>query len=159
MNIFVLDKNPEVAATYHIDKHVTKMLVEYAQLMSTAHHVMDGEIAALKDIYKISNINHPCNLWVRESKQNYEWLWSLASALADEYHVRYGDKVHKSELVIDRLRFPPVNMASWGLTPFAQAMPDEYRREDAVEAYRLYYLGDKRSFATWKTNPPAWWID
>ena len=42
MNIFYLDKNPKASAEMHVDKHVSKMLVEYAQLMSTSHRVCDG---------------------------------------------------------------------------------------------------------------------
>ena len=42
MNIFYLDSNPKKCAEMHHDKHCSKMLVEYAQLMSTAHRVLDG---------------------------------------------------------------------------------------------------------------------
>lgn len=44
MNIFVLDLSPTIAATFHCDKHVVKMIVEYAQLLSTAHRVLDGTV-------------------------------------------------------------------------------------------------------------------
>ena len=43
MNIFELDENPLVCASMHCDKHVVKMPIEYAQLLSTAHRVLDGE--------------------------------------------------------------------------------------------------------------------
>ena len=42
MNIFYLDKDPKVCAKMHVDKHCVKMIVEYAQLLSTAHRVLDG---------------------------------------------------------------------------------------------------------------------
>ena len=42
MNIFYLDKDAKTSAEMHLDKHCSKMLVEYAQLMSTAHRVLDG---------------------------------------------------------------------------------------------------------------------
>ena len=42
MNIFYLHKDPKVCAEQHLDKHVVKMLIEYAQLMSTAHRMLDG---------------------------------------------------------------------------------------------------------------------
>lgn len=154
MNIFVLDMEPRVAASYHVDKHVPKMIVESAQLLSTAHHILDGEKPA---IYKISNKNHPCNIWLRQSKSNYQWLWNLTVGLVDEYHVRYGDRVHKTETILNLLQEPPVHAPDVGLTPFAQAMPDEFKRSCAVEAYRGYYLGAKRAFASWKTQAPAWW--
>ena len=42
MNIFVLDKNPIRAAQLQCDKHVVKMIVESAQMLSTAHRILDG---------------------------------------------------------------------------------------------------------------------
>lgn len=42
MNIFYLDPNPTKCARYHADKHCVKMVLEYAQLLSTAHRVLDG---------------------------------------------------------------------------------------------------------------------
>ena len=43
MNIFYLNENPELCAQEHNDKHVVKMCIEYAQLLSTAHRVLDGD--------------------------------------------------------------------------------------------------------------------
>jgi hypothetical protein len=46
-----------------------------------------------------------------------------------------------------------------GLTPFAQAMPDQYKHEDAVMAYRQYYLAEKSKIAKWKHgNAPDWFL-
>jgi hypothetical protein len=42
MNLFILDENPEVCATYHTDKHVVKMPTETAQMISFVYH--DKEI-------------------------------------------------------------------------------------------------------------------
>jgi hypothetical protein len=156
MNIFVLDKNPFIAAKFHINKHVPKMIVESAQMLSTAHHILDGEKLG---IYKISNKNHPCSLWVRQSKSNYEWLFDLALGLVEEYKIRYGNKHHKTEDVLINLTSPPDSIESLGLTEFAQAMPDAYKNPCAVTAYRTYYMYDKRSFAAWKTQKPYWWKD
>lgn len=35
MNIFALDKCPKISAKYHCDKHVVKMIIESAQMIST----------------------------------------------------------------------------------------------------------------------------
>ena len=42
MNIFYLHKKPEISAQLHCDKHVVKMIIEYAQMLSTAHRMLDG---------------------------------------------------------------------------------------------------------------------
>lgn len=65
-----------------------------------------------------------------------------------------------SPKVIEWLQQNGVRSSKSGLTPFAQAMPDEYKNaNDPVLAYRNYYLGEKRSFATWKepSKQPDWW--
>ena len=149
MNIFVLDKNPHVAAMYACDKHVVKMILESAQMLCSVQP--EGTAP-----YKRSFYNHPCTKWVRASSANYDWLIEHALALCAEYSRRYG-KVHKSEKVIDWCDANRPELPDVGLTPFAQAMPEDYKNEDAVEAYRTYYRNDKRRFATWKdVDPPTW---
>ena len=149
MNIFVLDKNPHVAAMYACDKHVVKMILESAQMLCSVQP--EGTAP-----YKRSFYNHPCTKWVRASSANYDWLIEHARALCTEYSRRYG-KVHKSEKVIDWCDANRPELPDVGLTPFAQAMPEDYKNEDAVEAYRTYYRNDKRRFATWKdVDPPTW---
>ena len=44
MNIFYLHEDPIQNAKWHVDKHVVKMVTEYAQLLSTAHRILDGEM-------------------------------------------------------------------------------------------------------------------
>ena len=118
MNVFYLDRDPVTAAKMHCDKHVVKMIIEYAQLMSTAHRVLDGEMyygltkngrkikrwklnSNMEDIlYKASHINHPSAIWARQSNNNYNWLYCLFTALCDEYTHRYG-KVHERVLFDD----------------------------------------------------------
>ena len=58
MNIFILDKNPKLAAAMHCDKHVPKMILETAQMLSTAHRVYDTPQA--ENLYKQAHLNHPC---------------------------------------------------------------------------------------------------
>ena len=44
MNIFILHKDPIKAAQDQCDKHVVKMIVESAQMLSTVHRMLDGSI-------------------------------------------------------------------------------------------------------------------
>jgi len=173
MNIFVLDNDAATSARMMCDKHVVKMIIESCQLLSTAHHVLDGEeriidtgkrkfkssICTKKNICKATMINHPCTIWVRETRSNYIWLWRHAYALCKEYTRRYG-KTHKMEsMLLDELYDPPVNIAKGKITKFAQAMPDQYKHENAVVAYRSYYLNEKARFAAWNySEEPEWWV-
>ena len=150
MNIFVLDENPIIAARYACDKHVVKMILESAQMLCSVH----PEGAAP---YKRSFYNHPCTKWVRASTHNYSWLIAHAYALCSEYTNRY-DKVHKTQKVIEWCDENRPELPHIGLTPFAQAMPEQYKNNDIVEAYRAYYIGEKKDFATWKSETPYWFM-
>jgi hypothetical protein len=176
MNIFVLQPNPDAAARDMCDKHVVKMIVESAQMLSTAHRVLDGTpaIRLSKIGRKIKHwvhpdadmdqhlclptmVNHPCTRWAMQSSANYEWLYDHGIGLLKQYTTRY-DKIHSMQsLYMAWLLHPPKNIMTGDLTPFAQAMPDQYRCENAVTAYRNYYIGEKKRFAKWaKTPVPSW---
>jgi hypothetical protein len=157
MNIFILDTNPRIAAKMHCDKHVPKMILETAQMLSTAHHVYDTPQAPF--VYKKAHLNHPCTIWVRESVDNYSWAFELFRELNNEFFRRRGKKHLSWVKLKEHLSHTP-SLPLRGLTPFAQAMPDHYKQEDTVEAYRAYYRGDKASFAKWEwptAQTPSWW--
>lgn len=177
MNIFHLDNDPRKAAEMMCDKHVVKMIVEYAQLLSTAHRVLDGEEYYDKTangrkikrwrhptlenyLYKASHVNHPSNVWVRESRANYFWLYQHYLALCKEYTHRYG-KFHATDTKLSwTLLNIPKNAPDKELTRFAQAMPDYCKNfKDPVEGYRRYYINEKVGFAKWtKRDVPSWFL-
>jgi len=142
MNIFVLDNDPTVAAKLHLDKHVVKMPLETAQMLST---INGGHP------YKATHKKHPCTLWAQQTKGNYHWLVQLGFALCKEYSHRYS-KRHKCKDVIELLKHAPDFIPDGDRTPFAQAMPDECKRENAVEAYKEYYRKHKQHIASWKNR-------
>jgi hypothetical protein len=157
MNIFYLDSNARLAAQYHNDKHVVKMILETAQLLSTAHHILDGD-KAIASIYKSTHKNHPSAVWARQSNSNYNWLYNLFCELCNEYTHRYG-KVHLTDTKLRSvLKQLPVNINSGTFTQPTQAMPDEYKNVDAVTAYRAYYRSSKAHLAAWtKQSTPSWY--
>lgn len=153
MNIFVLDKNVEKCAEYHCDKHVIKMILESAQMMSAVVRLSGYDIG-----YKLTHKNHPCTIWARKSLSNYKWLFKLADGLNAEYRYRYNKEVnHKSYDLIKTLPMPEI--PDIGLTPFAQAMPEQYRNKNAVKAYRDYYINEKSDFLKWTKRKTPKWID
>lgn len=102
MNLFITDPCPMKCAQYLDDKRVVKMVLETAQMLSTAVNEAGG-----KGPYKSTHVNHPCSKWVRENQSNYKWTLLHFSWLCSEYLKRYG-KVHKCEqyeqLFMDNLR-------------------------------------------------------
>jgi hypothetical protein len=152
MNIFILDLDPIQAAQYHNDRHCVKMILETTQLLSAAvPYLEEGMIGP----YKATHLNHPCSIWARTCKGNYNWLWKLGMALSREYTHRYG-RAHKCESYLQALRLS--KSTSRKMTPFAQVMPEQYRNPDVVTAYRAYYLREKRDLAQWTNREtPPWW--
>jgi hypothetical protein len=49
-------------------------------------------------------------------------------------------------------------LPSGSLTPFAQAMPEEYKDADPIIAYRNYYKGAKINIASWKLREAPEWM-
>ena len=87
MNIFILDSDPKLSAQLQCDKHIVKMVLESAQMLSTAHRMLDGKLVmkpsksgkrmvkyydlyeGADDLeaeliyYKAVHHNHPCTVW------------------------------------------------------------------------------------------------
>jgi hypothetical protein len=156
MNIFYIDPNPIRAALQHVDRHICKMPIELAQMLSTAHHTVDGASAPL-GIYKPSYVNHPCSVWIRETTGNYAWAYAHFQALLDEYEWRYG-RIHATSRIAGALRHPPRGIKLTAFTRPAQAMPDQYRDVDSLVAYRTYYRHGKSHLHKWKDRPTPSWL-
>jgi hypothetical protein len=145
------------------------MILETAQLLYTAHWVLVGEpdftCAPLRKSgdrgYKsIKNKKHPSAIWVRESLDHYTWLCKLGAYLCKEYRHRFGaNKKHACQEHIEWLSVNhPIGLISNGWKQPPQAMPDEYKDEDSVTAYRAYYLGPKRALLTYTRREVPYWI-
>lgn len=183
MNIFVLDREPRIAATFHCNKHVVKMILEAGQMLCTAHwsHLLSSKGKSLSDFkrvrdaqawlfentekrlqppWKMSHTRHPCTIWTGETISNYFWHVRLGEALLSEYTRRY-QKHHKSETVLEWLRENrPINIKNDDLTEFPQCVPDECKVPgDAPAAYKKYYIGYKNHFAKWepRATTPKWY--
>ena len=157
MNIFYLDHDPCAIPPMMVDRHITKMILESAQMLSTSHRIIDNVDNEV--LYKATHVNHPSNKWIRESKSNYNWLYNHFCYLGMEYKFRYG-KVHKSiSRLSDVLRFAPKNLEDVGLTKMPCAMPQEYIiSDDPIVNYRNYYNHGKKHIHKWTKRPQPEWI-
>lgn len=140
MNIFCTSDCPIESAKFLDDKRCQKMVLESAQLLSTALRVnaYKGD-----DVYKIAHLNHPSSRWCRATQGNYKWLLEHFKALCDEYTRRTG-KTHASSKLL------PIFEANVGLIPVGERMPfsnnarnltkgvDFTHETDTIKAYQLY---------------------
>ena len=178
-----MSNSPQECAKFHVDRHVTKMVLEYAQLLSTAHRILDGTESVglsktgrkqiryvLSDdrehtLYSATHINHPSAQWVRQSAANYMWLAELLEECCNEYSYRYG-KTHKVEsgglMQMLKNNFPK-NISNQPFTEPTPAMPDECKVPgDSITSYHNYYWMNKQHLASWKgkinrRESPMWW--
>lgn len=182
MNIFVVNTDPEQAAKDLCDKHVVKMIVESAQMLSTAHRVLDGtQVEELSEkgrkmkrwimedenmnevLYQAVHVNHPCTIWARETVENYFWLYDHFYSLCQEYTKRY-EKIHATQtLLIEPLSQEPKNIKMAPRTIFPIAMknfPECVVEDDPVASYRNYYRKAKKNFAVWNhSSAPEWFLE
>lgn len=171
MNIFVLDTNPVKAAEQMCDKHIVKMIIESCQMLSAAIDVncrkdlRPTELSPSQQLglpqYPKAHLKHPCTEWVCKSRGNYNWLLRHLRALNFQYYKRYN-KIHALEgccTVYDGQR-QWLSFDQNKRTTFVQAMPDRYKSNDPVQAYRQYYIYEKFTFAKWKMgNKPEWFYE
>ena len=178
MNIFYLHNDTTKCAELHNDKHVVKMILEYAQLLSTAHRFIDGVpsidrgtrtgrqrtsyiLSDSRDdvLYRATHINHPSAIWVRHSYENYEWLYKLFIAVLNEYTHRYG-RIHATARLVNVLYTPPTHIPKGvGFTEPTPAMPDEYKVSgNSIRSYINYYVGAKKHLASWKKRQTPEWF-
>jgi len=186
MNIFYISKNPVEAAEWMVDRHVVKMILESAQLLSTAHRILDGTEVQLEVqienedgtfktkkkkwwllndareevIYSATHINHPSAVWARSSIENYNWLVDHFFALMAEYTHRYN-KTHKCFGEISyMLQSPPKKLEEYDMTEMPSCMAEEYIVDsDPVINYRNYYKTGKTHLHKWTNREPPRWIN
>jgi hypothetical protein len=167
MNLFILSLIQKQIAEGMMDKHVSKILLEAVQMLCSGKRILDPDDVINERLYKIAHKNHPVTIWCRTSKANFIWTLDLIDELHKEWKFRYGhpeSKIHKSYIIAMYLRenipsddkFPEER-----LTPFALAMPDQYKSDDPVLSYRNYYMSEeKQRIASWnkKRGKPEWYI-
>jgi hypothetical protein len=176
MNIFYVDSDPVIAAQSLVDKHVIKMILETAQLLSTAHRVLDGEeyvgksksgrkakrwsLGDARDytLYSATHINHPSAVWCRQSVENYLWLADHLFALGNEYTHRYGKRHSTIEKLGYQLQSPPYKLKEWDMTKMPSCMDHQYIvSDDPIVNYRNYYQHGKTHLHRWtKREAPVW---
>lgn len=184
MNLFFLALSVSTCAEMYCNKHVSKMIVELAQMLSTAHRVAGGDHPML---YRKTHVNHPMAIWVRTCRANYVYTVNLGMALCEEYYDRYGHTKGRQHATLERLQWlkdhyprswiaeavptktkvkpKKTRFATLGLPEGCTPVPlcfgnhEECYGDDLVESYRKFYKASKASFAKWpEGREPDWWV-
>jgi hypothetical protein len=148
MNYFILDKDLRKSAKYLDNSRIAKMIVETAQILSTA--IQTDKI--IEGLYKPTHKNHPVVKWARETMGNRYQLLMYMYWLIKEYESRYN-KIHSSKKIFVILsRY--INK-DYRTTRPALAMPDEFKSDDIVDSYRKYFLS-KPLVRYFESDIPEW---
>lgn len=119
MNVFYLNHNPEQAALDHCSQHRGKMIIEYCQILSTAHRLLDSVECNI--LYKTTHINHPSVVWVRQDYYNYMWVYRCMLKL-------HSIMPHIApQNLVDKLKTPPANIPKVSLTQPPVAAPECFK--------------------------------
>ena len=174
MNIFVVDSDPISAARVLPDKHVTKMILETAQMLSVVfspHYWDIGEVMKVNgepfNTVKGAFKNHPCTRWTAESAANCAWLIQHGCGLCDEFRVRYDKKHGLTNSLFEAKKLfhresGEVITCFRDVQGFARAMPDHLKNDtsiDDVEAYRRYLNTKEWAYYNYLRRPdrrPNW---
>lgn len=128
MNIFFLHTNGWVMAMLHCDSHVSKMILEIAQLASNVYHHYDSHATKL---YKKTHTRHPMSIFMCQNVHNFTLCVIRGIQIAKEYTLRFN-RVHSSELMLhDMLSCPP---------DFTRASPPEYSEGTAFGSYGPFMI-------------------
>lgn len=180
MNIFVLSQDPQECVKWMFDTHIRKMPTESAQMLCTAHRVLDGKAEKylskggmrltkhiMRDdienvLYKETHVNHPCNQWTRSNSSNYNWHFDLFKSMLSEFEFRFG-KTHESSKLLNVLEKLPKNIYSREKPiEFVAVVPESQDRykKTVVEQYKSLYKTEKNHLANWtKRDEPEWFIN
>lgn len=160
MQILILDYNIQENVKMYCDKHVNKLLTETCQLLSTWYRWKVGDNVP-DFMYKSTHFNHPISKWMRENIDNVNYVVTIAFYLYKEYQYRYSklDKHIRNKKIIDYFYNALIGHCYHPPKIFVQAMPEQYKQKDTVQAYRAYYNAEKLHFAKWTQRDIPSWID
>jgi hypothetical protein len=177
VNIFYVHTDPVIAAQSLVNTHCVKMCLETAQILSTAHRLLDGRQIPGKSkngrnvkryvlddhrdgvVYQATHVNHPSTVWARTSVENYLWLVEHYYGLLGEYQHRYG-KVHACNRIAYDLQSPPKNLTDYDMTVMPCAMDKQYIiSDDPVVNYRNYYVNGKKHLHAYTNRQPPEWMN
>lgn len=164
MNIFILDKSPVLAAQYLVDGHINKMILESCQMMAnlfTDEQLKKAPLTKTGTTWRHSHYNHPCSIWVRESKGNLDWLARYVIEIINERYYRWPKREpHDCQRFFNWVLFKGIKLLKFTQeeqTPFAIAIPETaqcrrllwFDEMDVVRQYRAYYAKDKKHLHKW----------
>lgn len=139
MNIFYTSKCPKQSAHDHCTIHMRKMIIEYAQLLSTAHRLIDGvQCQNHTVLYKATHKNHPSAVWVRQSHRHYVWLYKCFAQLCMNYSVHSGKQHATATKLLKVLETPPINIPDNSFVTPPQCMPEEFHTSNCEISYKKY---------------------
>ncbi len=140
-NIFILDEDLETSCQYHGNRQVlTCAFYPYKILYSIA----EGK-----------ELDDEWFKWAKATKQNRDWLVRYGAAMVKEYGHRYPKFMPLYNLIA---KLKLTDLPDTELTAFPQVMPDVYKHENVIEAYRNYFVFECEDSFRWLNRDQPYWV-
>ena len=177
MNIFAVHEDPLKAAVLLPDRHVTKMILESAQMLSIVYSPHYWDIGTVSKVdgnpFKTAKgafKNHPCTQWAAAKVENCAWLIQHACGLCNEFINRYGKQHGLTKSIWDTKRLfhseTGEAITIFGMVDgFARAMPEDIKFDSSIDditAYRKYLNTKPWIYYNYLRIPerrPAWILE
>ena len=160
MQLFIIDRNPAIAAMNLADCHVRKQILETAQLL-TSTWINDRHIL-IEGMARPQNSKHPVALAINH--HNFWWVCDHFKYFLLEFRRRFN-KDHKYiniyDLYSNLYKYPSkpdYNVVNSFYKMFHDFTPHS---DNIIEAYREYYIHKSKIILNFKytnTTPPVWLI-
>jgi len=160
VNAFWLDRDPETAARWLVDAHVTSSVFECSMVLTTAAQV--NGYPTSDDLY-FTHADHPLTRWAAQSYGNWQRLYDYTEAAHREWQYRWDhepEERHACWAVVESLDAATVRGLDWPSESATDPpqLTGGWEADDYVDAYRLYYANEKRHLFSWSKDreEPPW---
>ena len=163
MNRFLINYSPELIAQDLCDKHVVKMPLEEAQMLSTVLRQANPEYADEHGLYRVAHAKHPCTIWAGETRANYMYACELWQYMCMEYTHRYG-KHHASERFAHAFIQGVRHIPDGNITPHPECFSEHTDLKSGkpwpIQSYRQFYQTKQHRFKmVWTKRDVPYWFE
>ena len=163
MNRFLINYSPELCARDMCDKHVVKMPLEEAQMLSTVLRQANPEYADEHGLYRVAHAKHPCTIWAGETRANYMYACELWQYMCMEYTHRYG-KHHASERFAHAFIQGVRHIPDGNITPHPECFSEHTDLKSGkpwpIQSYRQFYQTKQHRFKmVWTKRDVPYWFE
>jgi len=153
--VSIVRRNYNDTSSEYIKKKSIKILTSFDERVQ----IKNSKKLVSLNIYMTTHINHPSTIWARTNNAAYKWLLTHWEEMNRIYTTKTGN-VHGSLILRPYLSNVPININQDDNLPvMPMCMPDEYKQNCPIEAYKSFYISkqDKMKMKWSNNRMPEWY--